>query len=164
MITVKPLVWEASPVHPYKGKNWIHHSAKYHEGEHSYSLYQYADYPEDQCVYVGNHKVSLAQAKAHVQARHEQCTLSDLVSATQNAVYEGNWGPDNDEPFYGIDSSVKANDYGMLERRYKALCDWYLRGGSRSEIHEFGHIQFTTQKHIDDWADSISATKDEEKS
>lgn len=42
----------------------------------------------------------------------------------------------------------------QYRRRYEALCGWYLRGGKRAEIHEFGHIEFTTQAHLDAWADA----------
>lgn len=53
-------------------------------------------------------------------------------------------------PLYQVSPQV-----GIFERRYRALCDWYLRGGERREIHEYGHIELTTQAHIDAWADSI---------
>lgn len=60
-------------------------------------------------------------------------------------------------------AALKA-DADLFRRRYRALCDWYFRGGQRSEIFEHGHIIQTTQQHIDDWADSAAvAPKQEEK-
>lgn len=56
---------------------------------------------------------------------------------------------------------ISAFDAGQqtMARRYHALCQWYLSGQPRSAIHEHGHIEFTTQKHIDDWADRIAKSK-----
>jgi hypothetical protein len=42
----------------------------------------------------------------------------------------------------------------IFERRYRALCNWYFRGGLRSEIYEHGATTPTTQAHLDQWADA----------
>lgn len=42
-------------------------------------------------------------------------------------------------------------------KRYRRLRDWYLRGGTRSEIHPNGHIERTTSEIIDQAIDAAIA-------
>jgi len=57
--------------------------------------------------------------------------------------------------------ALKISEACPNHDRYLVLCDWFVRGANRSEVHPAGHVQPTEQAHIDDWADRVIRAKKE---